>query len=581
MEDIKDEKKVKLNINGKDVEVNKGATLLEACIKAGEKIPTLCYIKGLSPSGACRMCVVEVEGKPNLIPSCSYPTEDNMKVYTRSPKVLNARRTIIELLLASHPFDCLTCQRNQNCELQSLAAEYGIENVPYFGKTRHHYTDFSSPAIIRDPDKCILCGRCVRICEEIQGVSAIDFTGRGFSTMVLPAMDMELSQTNCVNCGQCVLACPTGAIGEVSALGEVVNTLQEGKKYFVAQVAPAIRVSLGEFFGLDPGRNVTGIIASALRKIGFNRVFDTDFSADLTIMEEAKELVDRIKTGKNLPLFTSCCPAWIKFAEHEYPELLQNISSCKSPQQMMGAMVKTYLAEQLKINPEDIYHVSIMPCTAKKFEIVRPEMGRANVQDVDAVLTTREFARLINIFGINFNELEPEDFDSPLGLTSGSGDIFAASGGVAESALRTAHFYITGRDLEKVEFEQVRGFEGLKEAEVEIDGNKIKIAVVNRLSNARKVINAIKKGEKDYHFVEVMACPGGCAGGGGQIYGFEHDRIIERMKSIYQLDVTRKVRLSYNSPAIKEIYDNYLIKPGSQKAHHLLHTSYRARPKRP
>lgn len=572
---------IRLNINGKDIEVNSGVTLLEACRMAGERIPTLCYIKDLFPSGACRMCVVEVEGKPNLIPSCSYPAEDKMKVYTRSPRVLNARRTIIELLLASHPFDCLTCHRNQNCELQTLAAEYGIESVPYFGRTRHHYTDFSSPAIVRNPDKCILCGRCVRICEEVQGVSAIDFTGRGFSTMVLPALEMDLSESSCVNCGQCVLACPTGALGEFSSLDEVISTLQVGNKYFVAQVAPAIRVSLGEFFGLDPGDNVTGIVVSALRKIGFKKVFDTDFTADLTIMEEARELLDRLETGKNLPLFTSCCPAWIKFAEYYYPELLPNISTCKSPQQMMGALVKTYLAEKLNIKPDDIYHVSIMPCTAKKFEAVRPEMGRGNLRDVDAVLTTREFARLINIFGINFKELKAEDFDSPLGLTSGSGDIFAASGGVAESALRTVHFYIKGKDLNKVEFEQVRGYEGLKEAEIELNGIKIKVAVVNRLYNARSLIRAIKDGKKDYHFVEVMACPGGCAGGGGQIYGFEPERIKERIEAIYRLDVIRKVRLSYNSPAIKGIYDNYLVKPGSQKAHHLLHTSYRERQRRP
>jgi len=571
---------INLKINDKDVSIERGSTILDAAKAAGEKIPTLCHLYDLFPSGACRMCVVEVKGKGGLVPSCSFPAEEGMEVYTRSPRVLNARKTIIELLLASHPFECLTCTRNGCCELQSLAAEYNIENVPYRGRTRHHYTDFSSPAIVRDPDKCILCGRCVRVCEEVQGVGAIDFSGRGFDTIVLPAFEQDLSQTTCVNCGQCVLACPTGALNEVSSLDGVAGALLDRKKYLVAQAAPAIRVSLGDFFGLDPGKNVTGMIATALRKIGFDGVFDTDFTADLTIMEEAQELVRRIQKGGVLPLFTSCCPAWIKFVEQNYPDFLPNISSCKSPQQMMGALIKTRLAQKLGKRPEDIYVVSIMPCTAKKYEARRPEMTTNGIPDVDAVLTTREFARLIKEFGIDFPMLEESEFDAPLGLTSGSGDIFAASGGVMESALRTAYYILTGRDLDRIEFEDVRGFEGIKEATVSIEGMELKVAVVNRLANAREILRRIKTNRENYHFIEVMACPGGCVGGGGQMYGYEPTRIQERIRSIYALDKTREVRRSYRNPAIRELYDGFLGEPGSSRAHEILHTKYAPIPRR-
>ncbi|HUT65984.1 MAG TPA: NADH-dependent [FeFe] hydrogenase, group A6 [Spirochaetota bacterium] len=571
---------VTLKINGNTIKARKGSTILEAARKAGEKVPTLCYINGLFPSGACRMCIVEIEGKAGLVPSCSYPVEEGMEAYTRSPRVLNGRRTIIELLLASHPFDCLTCPKNGHCELQSIAAEYGIERVPYKGKTRHHYTDFSSASIVRDPNKCILCGRCVRICEEVQGVSAIDFTKRGFDTMVLPPFEQDISQTTCVYCGQCVLSCPVGALSERSSLEEVIEVLQENGKYLVAGVAPAIRVSLGEFFGLEPGQNVTGMVSAALRKIGFQKVFDTDFTADLTIMEEASEFIGRIENGGELPLFTSCCPAWIKFSEQNFPELLPNISTCKSPQQMMGALVKHHLSEEIGIPPEDIYLVSIMPCTAKKYECTRPEMGVGASADVDTVLTTRELAKMIKIHGINFPDIEPEWFDDPIGFTSGSGDIFAASGGVMESALRTAYYFITGKDLEKIEFEEVRGFRGIKEASVEIGDLPVNVAVVNTLSNAREIIRRIQSGEKEYHFVEVMSCPGGCVGGGGQMEGYEPERIKQRIEAIYSLDRKRVVRLSYNNPAVTKLYDNLLDRPGSARSHELLHTSYGRKSKR-
>ena len=568
---------ITMEINGRPVAAEPGATILDAAKKAGVRIPTLCHLAGLFPSGACRMCIVEVEGRPGLVPSCAMPAEEGLKVSTRSPRVLGARKTIVELLLASHPFDCLTCNRNLHCELQSLAAEYNIHNVPFQGKTRHHYIDFSSPSIVRDPDKCILCGRCVRVCEEVQGVSAIDFTHRGFDTMVLPAFNKDLSETTCVNCGQCVLACPVGALHEASEIERVMSTIQEGKKIMVAQAAPAIRVSLGEFFGLPAGANVTGKVAAALRRMGFKHVFDTDFTADLTIMEEGTELVERIKNGGKLPMFTSCCPGWVKYAEHNLPDLLDNLSTCKSPQQMMGALIKSYLAQKEGYKPQDVFVVSVMPCTAKKYEARRSEMSQDGIQDVDAVLTNRELARLLDHYGINFELLPEEGFDSVLGSTSGSGDIFAASGGVMESALRTAYHLVTGKDLKKLELSQVRGIEGVRQAVVDLGGTSLKVAVVNTLANARRLADRIRKGEADYHFVEVMACPGGCAGGGGQIYGLEKERIRQRIQSLYELDRTRPIRQSYRNPQIQALYKDYLEKPGSHRAHELLHTRYERR----
>ena len=577
---------INLTINNRRIQAKPGSSILEAAQAAGEKIPTLCHIKEVFPSGACRMCVVEVKGKPNLTPSCAFPAEEGMEIQTRSPRVITARRTIIELLLASHPFDCLTCPKNGFCELQSLASEYGIDRVPFQGKTRHHYTDFSSPSIIREPDKCILCGRCVRICEEIQGVAAIDFTCRGFHTMVLPPFEEDLSETTCVNCGQCTLACPTGALHEVRAVEKVMMTMQEGKKYIVAQVAPAIRVSLGDFYGLPPGANVTGKVAAALRRMGFRQVFDTDFAADLTIMEEGTELVNKITKGEKLPMFTSCCPAWVKYAEHYYPELLPRISTCKSPQEMMGATIKSYLAQKQNIDPKDIFVVSIMPCTAKKFEASRPELSSVQgVADVDAVLTTRQFNRMMQIYGVEFASLVDEEYDRPFGAPTGSGDIFAASGGVMESALRTAYHLLTGQDLTTLEFDDVRGMEGVKEAKVTVGDRTLRVAIVNRLSNARVIAekvreyasNAVKAGDAPWDFIEVMACPGGCAGGGGQMFGYDPQRIAERIKSIYALDKARTVRMSYKNPAITAVYKEFFEEPGSHKAHELLHTGYAPR----
>jgi len=570
---------ITLSINDRPVKVEEGATILEAATAAGVRIPTLCHIQGLPPSGACRMCVVEVAGRQGLIPSCAYPAEEGMKVMTRSSRVLNARRTIVELLLAGHP-DCVTCNRNMACELQSLAAEFNIENVPYRGGRRKHYVDFSSPSIVRDPNKCILCGRCVRVCEEIQGVGAIDFTRRGFDTIVLPAFDRDLSETLCVNCGQCVMACPTGALHEVSEIDRVVDALQAGKKLMVAQVAPAIRVSLGEFFGLPPGANVTGKVCAALRRVGFRHVFDTDFTADLTIMEEGTELVRRVRDGGPFPMFTSCCPGWVKYAEQNCPQLLPHLSSCKSPQAMMGSVIKSYLAEKWKREPGEIFVVSIMPCTAKKYEARRPELTREGTQDVDLVLTTREFARLLKRFGIDFGALPESEFDYIMGSTTGSGDIFAASGGVMESALRTAYNLVTGKDLRQLELRQVRGFDGLKEAQVHLGEVELKVAVVNTLGQARKLLERIQAGEAFYHFVEVMTCPGGCVGGGGQMLGFSPQAIRQRIQAIYELDTRREVRQSYRNEQVQSLYREYLGEPGSHKAHELLHTRYGARPRR-
>jgi NADH-quinone oxidoreductase subunit G/NADP-reducing hydrogenase subunit HndD len=491
--------------------------------------------------------------------------------------VVDARRTIIQLLLASHPFDCLTCVKNGYCELATLASEYGIDRVPWKGKTRHHYDDYSSPSIIREPDKCILCGRCVRICEEVQTVAAIDFTRRGFDTMVLPPFEMDLSETTCVNCGQCTLACPTGALHEVRVVERVMQVLSESSKRVVAQAAPAIRVSLGDFFGLPVGSNVTGKVAAALRRVGFQQVFDTDFAADLTIMEEATELVQRMRSGTRLPLFSSCCPAWIKFAEHYYPELLPNISTCKSPQEMMGSVIKNHWAATVGARPEDVFVVSVMPCTAKKFEATRPELSHAGVTDVDAVLTTRQFSRMLRIFGIDFASLPEEEFDRPFGAPTGSGDIFAASGGVMESALRSAYHMLTGGDLAELDFDEVRGMSGVKEAAVKVGGTELKVAVANRLGNARTIADRVRAGDAPWQFIEIMACPGGCAGGGGQLFGYDPERVAARVKAVYALEASRSVRLSYKNPAIMDLYRTFLEHPGSHRAHELLHTGYARR----
>lgn len=572
-----DTQTVNLKINDQPVTVPKGVTILEAARHAGVKIPTLCHVEGLSPTGACRICVVEVSGG-RLLPACAYPAEEGMMVNTRSPQVRQARKTIIELLLANHKEDCLYCVKNRHCELQTLAEEYGVRERRFKGRTRQYHMDVASPALERDPEKCILCGRCVRVCEEHQNVGAIDFTGRGFDTMVLPAFNRDLSISPCTYCGQCVLECPTGALREKSHLKQVWSAINDPETFVVVQVAPAIRVSLGEEFGMPVGSVVTGKIPAALHRIGVNRVFDTNLAADLTIMEEASELVHRIQENRPLPMITSCSPGWVKFIEHFYPDLLNRVSSCKSPHMMLGALTKSYFAEKEGIDPSKIFVVSIMPCTAKKYEANRPEMANeAGLHDVDAVLTTRELGRMIRLAGIEFEKLPEVPFDDPLGISSGAADIFGTSGGVMEAALRSAHFLITGRNLDSVDFESVRGLEGTKSATVTIGNLNLKVAAVSGLKNASILLDKIRAGECDFHFVEIMCCPGGCIDGGGQPLPRSPEILKARMSSLYEIDRNKQLRMSHENPGVRKLYEEYLVKPLSPISHRLLHTHYTER----
>ncbi len=568
---------INIEVNGKKFQVEDGITILEALDKSGISVPTLCHMKGLPPSGACRICVVENKNDGRLIPSCSFPVWDKMQVETHSPKALEARKTIVELLLANHPDDCLYCDRNNNCELQDLAVEFGIRKRKHYASKNDYHIDSASPAILRDPSKCILCGKCVRVCEEVQGVSAIDFVKRGSKAMVAPAFCESLNTSSCVNCGQCVVVCPTGALVERNSIAAVINAFNDPEKTVVIQHAPAVSVSLAEEFNLDAGQDVDGIMTAALRKIGFDKVFETAFTADLTIMEEADELVKRIKKGGKLPMITSCSPAWIKFAETFYPDFIENISSCKSPQQMMGAVIKSYFAEKQNIDPSKIHSVSVMPCTAKKFEAERPEMIRKGVSDIDSVITTRELARLIKRFGIDFKNLTPEVADTPFGVRSSAGKLFAGSGGVMEAAVRTAHKMLTGKNPEKPVIEQLRGLENIKELTLDVDGMTLRAAVVSGLGNARKVLDSIKKGDADYHFIEVMSCPGGCINGGGQPRTVDKKNVVKRLKALYAIDEESDLKYSHENPDIVKLYEEYFEKPGSVKAHELLHTKYTKR----
>lgn len=564
---------MKVTINNKECWANPGETILTVAEREGIQIPTLCYLKGFSPTGSCRVCVVEVEGQRNLIPSCAYPVSEGMVVQTNSPQVRRARKTIVELLIANHPQDCLTCVRNGNCELQDLAAQYGVRDVRYAGEIRGGKIDVASPSIERDPEKCILCGRCVRVCHETQNVGAIDFVRRGFKTAVAPAMDGSLNAIACVFCGQCITVCPVGALREKSNEKIAWEAINNPKKHVVAQIAPAVRVALGEEFGMEPGSVVTGKIVAALRRLGVDRVFDTNFGADLTIIEEASELLSRVKNGGKLPLLTSCSPGWVKYIEHFYPDLLPHVSSCKSPHEMEGALIKSYYAEKTGIPPEDIYVVSIMPCIAKKFEAQRPELKEVYA-DVDAVLTTRELARMIKNAGIDFTRLADEHFDDPMGESTGAAVIFGAAGGVMEAALRTAHFFLTGKDMENVEFTPVRGLQGVKEGEVTIAGITIKIAAVSGLKNIGLILDKIRSGENTYQFIEVMACPNGCINGGGQPINADPEKVRKRMEAIYAIDRTLPKRASHHNEGVMRLYKEYLGEPNGHRAHELLHTHY-------
>jgi NADH-quinone oxidoreductase subunit G len=568
---------VTLTINDEEVTVPEGTSIMDAAKEAHIDIPHLCYLEGLEPYGACRVCVVEVDGERRLIPSCMREVSEGMVVHTHSGRVRRARRMLVELLLTNHPADCFTCERNQICELLKLSHELGVEVVRSDVEKPSYELDETGPSIIRDPNKCILCGRCIRVCHDVQTVSVIGFVNRGPDTMVATVLDEGLGNVECTNCGQCIHACPVGAIKEKSCVDEVWAAIDDPEKHVVVQEAPAIRAALGEEFGLAPGTLVAGKMHAALKRLGFDAVFDTNFTADLTIMEEGSELVKTIKGGGVLPQITSCSPGWIKFAEHFYPDLLDHISSCKSPQQMFGSLAKTYYAGKADMDPKKIVSVSVMPCTAKKFEASRPEMTDSGYQDVDYVLTTRELARMIKEAGIDFASLPDEEAEPLMGMYTGAGTIFGATGGVMEAALRTAYKLVTGKELENLDITPVRGMEGIKEATVDVDGLEVKVAVAHGLGNARKILDDVRVGKSPYHFIEIMACPGGCVGGGGQPISFDMALRSTRGQTLYNEDAKLPYRKSHENPSIKRLYEEYLEEPLGEKSHHLLHTRYKRR----
>lgn len=575
---------VNIKINGMPLSVPAGSTVLEAARYAGINIPTLCWMKDLNEIGACRICVVEVVRAKTLVTACVYPVNEGMEIYTNSPRVMKARKMTLELMLSTHDKKCLSCVRSENCELQKLCRDYGVEDVDAFeGENPQSPLDETTLHMVRDNNKCILCRRCVAACED-QFVGVIGPNGRGFDTHIGCAFEKDLGDVACVSCGQCIVNCPTGALREKDQIDEVVAAIADPKKHVVVQTAPSVRAALGEEFGMPIGTNVEGKMVAALRRLGFDKVFDTDFGADMTIMEEAHEFIDRVQNGGVLPLITSCSPGWIKFCEFYYPELLPNLSSCKSPQQMQGALIKTWYAETHNIDPKDIVSVSVMPCTAKKFEISRDDENAAGVPDVDVVLTVRELARMIKRANIDLTMLPDEKFDPTMDVSTGAAVIFGATGGVMEAALRTAADTLTGKSLDSIDYEEVRGTDGIKEAVYNVAGMDVKVAVASGLSNANEILKKVKNGEADYHFIEIMCCPGGCVNGGGMpiqpssVRNFVDIR-KERAKVLYEEDKNLPLRKSHDNPVVKKCYAEYLGEPGSHKAHEILHTTYTPRPK--
>lgn len=566
-----------IEVNNKIIIARKGETILEALTRNGLKVPTLCHMPELNPSGSCRMCVVEVEGKSNLITACSHPVEEWMKIKTHSPRVVNARKTNVELLLSNHPDDCLYCERNGNCELQSFAEDLNIRERRFPGKKNKHKTDPSGSSIVRDPAKCILCGRCVRTCDEIVGASTLGFIGRGNKTIIGPSFNRQLNLSSCITCGQCIMSCPTGALHEKRHSSDLQNALHSSEKHVVIQYSPTISVSIGDEFGNKPGKDLYGIINAALRKTGFDKVFDASFAADLYTMELAAELEERLRSGGTLPLFSSDCPAWVKHVEQRFPDYIPNLSACKSPQQMFGAIISNYYTKMFHVKLEDLYTVSAMPCTARKFESKREQMTQKGISDVDAVLTTREFVQFIRLNGIDTHQLEPEIADFPFHVQSSAGKLMGVSGGLTESLVRTFYQRITGKDLAQTKINELRNIKDYKEYHIKIGEFKLGFAVVNTVKQTARIVEELRAGRDDIHFVEVMACPYGCVNGGGQPIEEDMNAIKTRIKAIYDNDEKDPIKSAHKNPAIVDLYREFLGVPGGELSKSLLHTTYKKR----
>ena len=575
--------KISIEINGKSHQTEAGLTIMQAADRLGYHIPRLCYHPKLSIEGACRVCIVEVEGMRGFVASCAYPVNDGMKIRTNTQELRRARRDIVELILDNHPLDCHTCDRNGTCELQRLSYSMGIKARHFEGERKHYDEDLSSDAVIRNPNKCILCGRCVRICSEVQRVHNLTQAGRGFKTVVMPAYNQPMSETVCTACGQCINVCPTAAFLEKNYTQELFEKLNDPSLVKIVQFAPSVRAAIGEGFGLEPGHNMEGQLVAALRKLGFNYVFDTQFGADLTIMEEASEFLERVQGGGKLPMITSCSSAWMKCMEQFYPDLIENISTCRSPMSMTGALIKGYFADKIGVAPEKILSVATMCCTAKKYEAARPELVVDGRHGVDIVVTTREMAWMIKSAGIDFLHLQPEKTDAPLGLSSGAGTIFGTTGGVMEAAIRTAYELYTGETLVDIEIESIRGLKGVKEGKVMLDGTEIRVAVSHGLGNAFELLSRVRKDPSRYHFVEIMGCPGGCIGGGGQPYAgsnsipLDEAALTMRAQALYDADRGKTIRRSHDNPDVQKLYREYLQRPGGPVSHKYLHTHYHAK----